>query len=257
MDRGDYTRESGAFIVKFSESDMIPEPRKSTLTFSIRTRRVTGDRAVRAAVSAVLIVAAVAGAAAGQLASRSADEWIKLLESPARLASLKIDEVIAKLRLKPGDVVADLGAGAGAFTVPLARAVGGSGKVYAVEIDQALVDYISRKIKDQRVPNVRPVLGKFGDPALPAADVDVAFLHDVLHHVEDRAGYLKQVARYLKRGSRIAVVEPDARNGPHRDDPKLQLTRDQLKSWMADAGFVPSEEHQLFDDKWYVVYARR
>jgi ubiquinone/menaquinone biosynthesis C-methylase UbiE len=214
-------------------------------------------RAVRAVMSAVLVAAAAAGAAASQLASRSTEEWIATLESPARLAGLKIDEVVAALRLKPGDVVADLGAGAGAFTLPLARAVGDTGKVYAVEIDRGLVDHISRKIKDQRVPNVRPVLGQFGDPALPGADVDVAFLHDVLHHVEDRAGYLKQVARYLKPGGRIAVVEPDARNGPHRNDAELQVTPDQLKAWMADAGLVPSEEPRLFDDKWYVIYARR
>ena len=55
--------------------------------------------------------------------------------------------------------------------------------------------------------NIVPVLGKFTDPALPARDVDVAFFHDVLHHVENRAAYLKSVAGYLKPGGRIVVIE--------------------------------------------------
>lgn len=209
----------------------------------------------------VLVLLLAAGTlprpAVAQLASRPADEWIKLLDSPARVASLKIDEVVAKLGLKPGDVVADLGAGSGVFSLPLARAVGEKGKVYAVEVDQALVDYIARKAIAQKVSNIRPVLGRFTDPALPAADVDVAFMHDVLHHVENRAAYLKAVTSYLKPAGRIAVVEPDAVKGPHANDPKLQVTKEDLRQWMADAGLVPVDEPRLFDDKWYVVYARK
>lgn len=195
--------------------------------------------------------------AAEQLASRPAEEWIKTLEAPARIAGLKVDEVIAKLQLKPGSVVADLGAGSGIFTVPLARAVGSAGKVYAVEIDKGFFEYIERKAIEQNVANVRTVLGQFADPALPAADVDLAFLHDVLHHVEDKAGYLKQVVRYLTPAGRIAVVEFDGPKGPHRDDPKMQVAQKDLTAWLADVGFVPSEDISLFEDKWYVIYRRR
>ena len=193
----------------------------------------------------ILLAAGLSHPAAGQLASRSADEWIKTLESPGRVADLRIDEVIGRLGLKPGDVVADLGAGAGVFSVPLARAVGPTGKVYAVEIDQALVDHISRKASDQKAGNVRAILGTFTDPALPSADVDVAFFHDVVHHIEDRPGYLKQVTRYLKPAGRFAIVELDAETGAHRNDPKLQITKDQLKSWLADLGFVQTAEYRL------------
>ena len=205
----------------------------------------------------LLAVVAAARTAAGQLGARSTDEWIKLLESPERVAALKIDQVIARLGLKPGQVVADLGAGAGAFTLPLAKAVGPSGKVYAVEIDQGLVDHIGRRAKEQGAGNIQPLLGKPGDPALPSADVDLAFMHDVLHHIADRPGYLKQSARYLKPGARFAIIEPDAKAGPHRDDPKLQTTKEQLTAWMADAGLVHREDVVLFGNKWFVVYERK
>jgi ubiquinone/menaquinone biosynthesis C-methylase UbiE len=194
---------------------------------------------------------------AGQLGSRPAEEWIKTLEAPTRVAGLKIDQVVASLGLEPGQVVADLGAGTGLFSVPLAKAVGPSGKVYAVEIDQGLLDYITRKAKEQAAPNVLPVLGKAADPALPAADVDLAFLHDVLHHIGDRPAYLKQVARYLKPSGRIAVVDLNPATGPHRDDAKLQVTKEGVRSWLSDIGFAPAQEFALFEDKWFVVYARK
>jgi ubiquinone/menaquinone biosynthesis C-methylase UbiE len=216
--------------------------------------RVERTRVLSIACAALL---AMAAPAAGQLAARPAAEWIKMLDSPERIANLRIDEIVAKLGLKPGDVVADLGAGSGAFSIPLARAVGPSGKVYAVEIDQELVDYIAEKAKTQNAANVRTVLGKFGDPSLPAADVDLAFMHDVLHHIKDRPGYLKNAVRYLEPGGRFAFVELDHVRGAHRDDPKLQVTKAQLTAWMADAGMKPVEEAQLSPEKWYVVYARQ
>jgi hypothetical protein len=59
--------------------------------------------------AALLTIGSASTPAAPQLGARTAEEWIKTLESPARIASLKIDETVAKLRLKPGDVVADIG----------------------------------------------------------------------------------------------------------------------------------------------------
>ena len=217
--------------------------------------RVTGSW-LASLVALLLASAAWPVIAEMQLASRPTPEWIKRLERPERIAELKIDEVIAKLRLAPGTVVADLGAGPGVFTVPLAKAVAPGGKVYAVEIDQEFLDHIKRKTQEQNVANAVTVLGKYSDPNLPAKDVDVAFFHDVLHHIEDRAGYLKNLAQYVKPSGRIAVIDLDPVKGSHRDDPKLRLSKEQVAVWMADAGFKPVEEFSLFDDKWFVVYAR-
>jgi arsenite methyltransferase len=215
-------------------------------------------RSIRAAWLVVLTAVTLPLPAGAQLAPRSTEEWIKVLDAPDRVAALKVDEIISNLGLKPGDVVADLGAGSGVFSIALARAVGAGGKVYAVEIDRGLLDHINAKAKDQKIANLQTVLGRFVDPALPQADVDLAFMHDVLHHVEERAGYLKNAAGYLKPSGRFAILEPDARNGPHRDDPKLQITKEQLAAWMAASGFVPAREFRMFDDsKWYVTYVRK
>lgn len=191
-----------------------------------------------------------------QLGARSTEEWLKTLDSAARVSKLKVDDAVAALGLAPGAVVADIGAGSGVFTAPLAKAVGASGRVYAVDIDAGLVAHVDRRAREQGATQIRAVLGGFTDPKLPARDVDLAFIYDVLHHIENRADYLRNLASYLRPAGRIAVIDFHPELGPHKNDPALQVTRDQTKAWMAAAGLRPVAEHKLYDDKWYVVYGR-
>jgi len=209
--------------------------------------------------TAALALALLGGAAvsARQLAGRPADEWTARLERPERVAGLKIDYIISSLGLKPGENVADIGAGPGIISVPMAKAVAPGGTVYAVEIDKDYFPHITQKAAAAHVTNVRTVLGGFTDPKLPARNIDVALFHDVLHHIEDRAGYLKAMAGYMKPGGRIAIVELPP-TGSHKDEPSLVVTKDQVKDWMAAAGFKPVQEFDgLNEGKWFVVYGRQ
>jgi len=216
-------------------------------------------RRTTVAISAALLTLALSSPRtfARQLASRPAPDWIQRLERPERIATLKIDYIISKLELKPGQVVADLGAGPGVISLPMAKTVGPTGKVYAVDIDQAFIDHITMRVKEQGIGNVTAVLGKFTDPGLPARDVDVALFHDVLHHIKDRAEYLKNTAQYVKAGGRIAIVELDPKTGSHRNEPELTVSKEQAKAWLAAVGFKPVQEFDgLTENKWFVVYSR-
>ncbi len=195
-------------------------------------------------------------AAPAQLGNRSAEQWIETLHRPGRVEGLRIDQVIERLRLKSGMVVADIGAGTGVFSLPFGEAVAPDGKVYAVEVDQGLVDHISQRIDEAGAANVQAVLGEFGDPRLPTQQLDLAFFHDVLHHVEDRAGYLKALAGYIKQTGRIAVIE---RAGEHHElgHGGMKMSEEALVNWMKDAGFELSEEYHLFGDrKRFVVFSK-
>jgi ubiquinone/menaquinone biosynthesis C-methylase UbiE len=196
-------------------------------------------------------------AATAQLSSRPAEEWIPRLERHERVSELRVNEVVQKLGLKPGDKVADIGAGAGVFSWPLARAVAPGGTVYAVEIDKGFTAYLEKRAKEQQIDNVKPVLGQFEDPLLPE-QVDMAFFHDVLHHVDKRPAYLKTLAGYVKPGGRVVVIDMDATlpDASHKDEPELQVTKEEANSWMADAGFELVEDVPMFKDKWFVVYRK-
>ena len=191
-----------------------------------------------------------------QLGSRTADEWVTTLDSPTRIATLKINDVVSRLGLKDGSVVADIGAGTGLFEGALSAAVGPRGVVYAEDVDPKLIDFIAERARTLNVTNVRTVLGTFTDPKLPVNEIDLAFIYDVLHHIGDRAAYLKTLATYLKPSGRIAVIEFHPDRGGHANQPDLQITRSQGDALLAGAGFKPVEQIELFAEKWFVVYGR-
>lgn len=205
----------------------------------------------------LVLLVGVSEAPASQLGSRSADDWATVLDREQRVAGLKIEEVVSRLNLKSGDVVADIGAGTGVFSGPLAQAVAPRGSLLAVDIDQGLLDLIDERAKKEGVSNLRTVLGEFEDPKLPTP-VDVAFFHDVLHHIERRQVYLNKLATYVKPNGRVVIIDLifDRPDGPHQNQPEMHITQEQVRGWMANAGFPVMREIDLFDDKFFVVFQR-
>jgi ubiquinone/menaquinone biosynthesis C-methylase UbiE len=209
----------------------------------------------------LLLSAGTPAASALQLGSRDTADWIKTLESPERIKGQKIDEVIKWLAPKPGMVIADIGAGSGVFSLPMAKLVAPGGKIYAVDIQQGLLDYVNQQARDQKITNIHAILGGYDDPKLPKKNVDMAFISDVLHHIEHRALYLKTLAKYIKPKGQIVVIEMDPRdpNTPHKDQPELQVTHQQIDQWMSDAGFSLAKENKdMFPGtRLFLVYGRK
>jgi ubiquinone/menaquinone biosynthesis C-methylase UbiE len=211
---------------------------------------------VVALLAAFLATAGWAQPAAAQLGSRTAEEWMKTLDSPQRLQGLKVPDVVAALTLKPGMLVADIGSGTGVFSLPLARAVRPGGKLYAVEVDEKLLEHVVELGTEQGVTNIEPVFAEYDNPLLPQP-VDFAFIHDVLHHIEKRDVYLKNLAGDLKPGGRIAVIDFKPGAGGHKEDRKMQLGQEQVTAMMAAVGLKPAEEVKLFEDKWFVIFVKQ
>jgi ubiquinone/menaquinone biosynthesis C-methylase UbiE len=151
--------------------------------------------------------------------------------------------------------VADLGAGSGAVSGPLAIATGPTGAMYAVDIDKGLLAHIAERAVQQKLTNIKTVLGQFTDPTLPVP-VDLAFMNDVLHHVQDRGAYIKAVASYLKPGGRFAIVDFHPAQSPHAAQPELTVSEAQTEAWLQAAGLRLSEKVTLFDDRFYLIYAK-
>jgi precorrin-6B methylase 2 len=196
--------------------------------------------------------------------------WIERLERPERTPGLRIDDVVASLKLKSGDVVADIGAGTGAFSIPFAKAVAPSGMVLAQDIWPGLLDYIAEKAKKEHVGNLQTVLGKGDDPNLSRNHIDLAFFHDVFHNVVDRQGYLETLTSSLKPGGRIAIIEQEFHDPIAKkwDIPEDRITREQVADWMSGIGFELIDTFDIFQgennpggtgmpERWFVVYSRR
>jgi arsenite methyltransferase len=198
-------------------------------------------------------------AGAWQLENRPAAEWIRTLERPERIAGLKIDEILAKLNLKPGMVVADIGSGSGVFSRPMAKAVAPDGKVISVDIDSALLSYVSERAAKEHITNIETHLAVPDDAKLSGPIVDLAFFHDVLHHIEHRELYLKNLAKYIKPGGRVAMIENEASNANpmQQHKPEMLMKKEDVQKWMATAGFRPVETIDLFaGKKWFIIFGR-
>jgi ubiquinone/menaquinone biosynthesis C-methylase UbiE len=129
------------------------------------------------------------------------------LERPEREREEEPTKLIKALELKAGDVVADVGAGSGYFTFRIADKVGPKGKVLAVDIQQEMLDLISRKMKTKGVANVEPILGTESDPKLPAEKVDLIFMVDVYHEFSFPFEMTENMVKALKPGGRLVFVE--------------------------------------------------
>jgi protein-L-isoaspartate O-methyltransferase len=133
-----------------------------------------------------------------------AAEW---LERPEREAEEGASKLVPALKLRPGDVAADIGAGTGYYTRRLAKAVGTNGTVLAVEIQQEMLDILTNKLATEKIFNVKPVLGTVKDPQLPPSSVDLILLVDVYHEFDHPYEMVEAMCKALKPGGRIAFVE--------------------------------------------------
>ena len=129
------------------------------------------------------------------------------LERPERESEERTDLLVEAMQIKPGEVLADIGAGSGYFSWRMAKLSGPSGKVFAVDIQQEMLDLLQRNMARREVKNVVSVLGTTSDPKLPPGSVDTMLMVDVYHELEFPFEVIDSLVRALKPGGRIAYVE--------------------------------------------------
>lgn len=133
-------------------------------------------------------------------------ENLGLLESPDRAAWQKPDQIMDALGIADGSTVADIGPGAGWFTMQLARRVGPNGHVYAEDVQRQMLEAIRRRVSREGLQNVEPRLGTETDPSLPPRELDAALMVDVYPEIVERVTFLRNLSRALKPNGRIGVV---------------------------------------------------
>ncbi|MBL9167981.1 MAG: class I SAM-dependent methyltransferase [Verrucomicrobiales bacterium] len=133
-----------------------------------------------------------------------AADW---LERPSREAEEKTSRLLPLLKLKPGDQVADIGAGTGYLTRRMAGLVSPGGRIFAVDIQPEMLVLLTNKLSRAGITNVIPVLGEILDPKLPPASLDFIIMVDVYHEFSHPYEMTVAMCRALKTGGRLAFVE--------------------------------------------------
>lgn len=150
------------------------------------------------------------------------------LDRPERVKEEEPAKLIKALDVKPGMVVADIGAGRGYHTFMLAPLVGDEGKVIAVDIQEKMLNWIDQRAKERKVTNVRTVKGTDDDPKLPAGGVDLIIMVDVYHEFSKPFEMAEKMVDALKPGGRLVFVEFRAEDDNVPIKPLHKMTEKQV-----------------------------
>ncbi len=181
------------------------------------------------------------------------DAYLARLEHPERLAWQKPDEVVAALRLRPGQVACDLGAGPGVFAIRLARAVGPAGRVHAIDVEPRMIALLERRAREAGASNVRAILAGEGEIALPPEPCDTILVVNAFHHFPDGAGALRRLATRLAPGGRLANVDFHAGELPVGPPPEHKVSREAFLETVAKAGLLVDEEKTFLPYQYFFL----
>jgi predicted methyltransferase len=186
---------------------------------------------------------------------QNAEKWAAQFDDPGRDAWQRPQEIVAAMKITPGMTVADLGAGTGYLEPYLSRAVGPTGTVLALDVEQDMVRYLGERAKREKLANVRPALVATDDPKLSPGTVDRIVALDVWHHIDAREAYAAKLHAALKPGGKVFVVDfkMDAKHGP---PPHHRLTPQQIEGELGSAAFVVEELAVSLPEQ-YVVQGTR
>jgi SAM-dependent methyltransferase len=183
--------------------------------------------------------------------------YIASQEEPSRDEWQKPDEVLRALALAPGQVACDIGSGPGYFTRRLARSVGEGGRVFAVDVETAMLAALRERLERDGLRNVTPVLAAPADPALPDGTCDLVLIVDTYHHFPDAPAYLRGLKRLLRPGGRVVNIDFHKRPTPHGPPLEHRVSREDFIEQARAGGYDVAGEQDFLPYQYFVVLRPR
>lgn len=169
------------------------------------------------------------------------------------------ERTIGYFDVKNGMTVADFGAGSGFFTMAMARIVGESGKVYAIDIQKPSLDLIKSKAHIENLLNIETVWADLELPQgshLPAQSVDLVVVSNILFQVENKLEVFREAHRVLKAQGRIAVIEWDETPFPGGPPVEMRIAKREAQSLLGQAGFILDREFETGSHHYGLLYKK-
>jgi ubiquinone/menaquinone biosynthesis C-methylase UbiE len=179
------------------------------------------------------------------------------LERSSREQEERTDLLLDSLELRPGDVVADIGAGTGYFALPMAALVRPGGRVLAVDIQPEMLSIIERRTQQEGIFNVETVLATATDPRLPAGTIDLVLLVDAYHEFSHPREVMQQVVAGLSDRGRVVLVEYRGEDPRVPIKPLHKMTVDQANREMEAVGLKLLEVQDILPQQHILVFAKR
>ena len=182
------------------------------------------------------------------------EKWTRIFDDPKRDEWQKPQEVVAALGLKPGQIVADLGAGTGYFEKLLSRAVAPGGIVLAIDTEPEMVRHLGERALKEGTANVIPVLALPQEAFVPPGRADCVLIVDTYHHIDDRVRYFHRMREVLTPGGRIVVIDFHKRPLPVGPPPEHKLAREFVVDEMKQAGYRLDDEKTFLPYSYFLIF---
>jgi ubiquinone/menaquinone biosynthesis C-methylase UbiE len=184
----------------------------------------------------------------------NAEKWAEAFDDPARDQWQMPARVIETLNIKPGQIVADIGAGTGYFSVRLAKTPPYP-KVYAIDIERSMVDYITRRATKEALKNIIALQAAAEDARLPEP-VDIVLIVDTYHHIPNRVAYFTTLKRMLKPGAQLVIIDfkKGAPSGPPEE---FRFPPERIGTELTKAGFALLTRHDFLPRQFFLVFGAR
>lgn len=178
-----------------------------------------------------------------------AASWAERFEDPSRDAWQLPDSVVAALAVRPDLVVGDIGSATGYFPVRFARALP-EGRVIGADVEPGMVTWLNDRARREELPNLVSVLAGPDDPHFPCR-VDLVFVCNTYHHIEDRPAYFRKLLEQTRPGARLAIVDyrPASEMGPRE-----KLAPEVVEAELAAAGWAPAARHDFLPEQYFLVF---
>ncbi len=205
---------------------------------------------------ALFVVLAIAGAPLVLAAPQDSSALSRGMERSEKQRERwqRVSDVFEAMGVEEGSRVADVGAGTGFFTVRLAKAVGPTGRVYAVDIDKKRLKTIRKRMKKGKLTNIEVIRGKTDNPNLPPNTLDAILLTNAYHHLDEYQSMLAHMRRALKPDGRMVIIDYtrlENSETPRKKSRKEQTENHEIRSELVqedlqEAGFEIADRHDSF-----------
>lgn len=170
------------------------------------------------------------------------------LDTPERRKILPPEDTLIKAGLTNKDIFIDIGCGIGYFSIPASKIIGPSGKVFALDTSEKILDELKRRILQNKISNIEPILSVPYDFHLTQDTGTFALMSNVLHEIEDKVTFLKETNRVLKSGGTLCIIEWQKKETDRGPPLEERVSKSEIKELMEQTNFKLIKNYPISDN---------
>jgi cyclopropane fatty-acyl-phospholipid synthase-like methyltransferase len=182
----------------------------------------------------------------------NAKKWSKIFEDSNRDKWQNPDLVLKTVGIKKNSIIADIGSATGYFPVRLSK-VATKGRVWGIDIEPNLVNFLNKRAKREKITNLYSILGTYSDPLIPET-VDFIFMVNTYHHISKRKQYFKKLKSSLKENGKLVIIDFKQGKLPFGPKDKMKIKKAQIIKELNDAGHKLVADHEILKYQYFLVF---